>query len=156
MEWKMQNIFNANEEIEDLKNYPNFKMTRIPHQTSETIQDDFLNKNIVWTSNFDTDSVKQFSAVCLLTAKYMAEVLGKDKVLPLKRHDIPTLKIDIFKVFGLIETNWGGTRIEAWMHPGTLVSCGIPDNVIENNPQNSNSYLFNSTAHYSTVCCTVD
>ena len=44
----------------------------------------------------------------------------------------------------MIETNWGGTRVEAWMPPAALDICGIPDNVIENNPQNSNSYLYNA------------
>ena len=80
MEWKLQNIFGANEEISSLAEYFNFRILRLPHMTSETMQDDLLNKNALWTSTSDTDYVKQFSAVCLLTAKYMADELGKDKV----------------------------------------------------------------------------
>ena len=48
----------------------------------------------------------------------------------------------------MIETNWGGTRIEAWMTPEGLEYCGIdPHHVDDQNPQNSWSYLYNAMIH---------
>ena len=129
MEWRIDSIFNADEEVASMADYYNFRMFRLPHITSDKRQDDLLDKTRTWADTSDIDSLKPFSAVCLLTAKYMADVLGKDKV------------------FGLIETTWGGTRIEAWMSPEALGLCGIADNIDENNPQNSNSYLYNAMIH---------
>jgi len=42
----------------------------------------------------------------------------------------------------LIETNWGGTIVEAWSTPEGLNSCDIAPN--DDNPPNANSYLFNA------------
>jgi len=83
-----------------------------------------------WEKTTSTNRVKQFSAVCLLTARYMADAMGKDKV------------------FGLIESNWGGTIIEAWMPQEPLDLCGIEphDDGDESNP-NRNSVLYNAMIH---------
>ena len=53
-----------------------------------------------------------------------------------------------FKVFGLIETNWYGTIIEAWMPKEPLDACNIEPYTNEdpNNP-NSNSVLYNAMIH---------
>ena len=52
------------------------------------------------------------------------------------------------KVFGLIDTNWGGTRVEAWMPPQAFESCGISNNYVDKNrPQNSYSSLYNAMIH---------
>ena len=42
----------------------------------------------------------------------------------------------------MIETNWGGTIVEAWSTPEGLNSCDIAPN--DDNPPNANSYLFNA------------
>ena len=125
MQWPMKSIFNSTYEMERIvQNYPNFKMFKLSRMTSAEPQDDLLQPGDGWRN--DADMIEQFSAVCLLTASYMADVLGKDKV------------------FGLIESNWGGTRIEAWMDKEALDSCDIEPNVDENRPQQSNSYLYNA------------
>ena len=49
-----------------------------------------------------------------------------------------------FKTFGLIETNWGGTRVEAWSTKEGLDFCGIEPYIDEAYPANSNSYLYNA------------
>merc|ERR1719210_1844021 len=59
----------------------------------------------------------------------MANVLGKDKV------------------FGLIDTNWGGTRIESWMSPEALQVCGNSPYVNNNTPRNTYSSLYNAMIH---------
>ena len=52
------------------------------------------------------------------------------------------------QVFGLIESNWGGTIVEAWMPQEPLDLCGIEphDNGDESNP-NRNSVLYNAMIH---------
>ena len=44
-------------------------------------QDDLMHEDWrVWAKTNESVFVSAFSAVCLLTARYMADVLGKDKV----------------------------------------------------------------------------
>ena len=52
------------------------------------------------------------------------------------------------QVFGLIESNWGGTIVEAWMPQEPLDLCGAEphDNGDESNP-NRNSVLYNAMIH---------
>ena len=47
-------------------------------------QDDLIEEDFQWQNNWaksnESNLVGEFSAICLLTARYMADVLGKDKV----------------------------------------------------------------------------
>jgi len=52
-----------------------------------------------------TETIKPFSAVCWLYAKYIYENRG-----------VP---------MGLVETSWGGTNIEAWSSPDSLHACNL-------------------------------
>ena len=92
MEWRMSGILNADEEIAKSAEYRNIKLFRTDHMTASDPQNDLqTDPPIEWEPTSNANAVRQFSAVCLLTARYMADALGKDKV------------------FGLIESNWGGT-----------------------------------------------
>lgn len=131
MQWKFGDIFNATEEIEKMKEYPGIRMYQVKMMLSQEQQDDLMEEDwIIWANTSESVVVSQFSAVCLLTARYMADILGKDKV------------------FGLIETNWYGTIIEAWMPKEPLDACNIEPYTNEdpNNP-NSNSVLYNAMIH---------
>ena len=82
MQWNMENIFNASEEIAKMSEYPGIRMYFVKLMTSDTPQDDLMDE--VWTSwakTNETKMVSTFSAVCLLTARYMADSMGKDKVI---------------------------------------------------------------------------
>ena len=50
-------------------------------------QDDLIEEDFQWQNNWaksnESNLVGEFSAICLLTARYMADVLGKDKVCTL-------------------------------------------------------------------------
>merc|ERR1719270_2395870 len=127
----MNNIFNASEEIAAMEKYPNIRMYFVKLMASYEPQEDLMAEAWTdWEKTTSTSEVSQFSAVCLLTARYMADTLGKDKV------------------FGLIESNWGGTIIEAWMTQEPLDLCDIApnDNGDPNNP-NRNSVLYNAMIH---------
>ena len=77
----MDKIFNAGEEIAAMEEYPNIRMYFVKLMTSNTPQDDLMAEQWTdWEKTTSTDRVSQFSAVCLLTARYMADTLGKDKV----------------------------------------------------------------------------
>ena len=49
--------------------------------------------------------------------------------------------------FGLIDSTWGGTRIEAWSPQQSLANCQIEDFANPNRPQDSNSHLYNAMIH---------
>ena len=129
MGWTMDGIFNADEEWERLAyEFPNFRLMKVKLMTSDTPQDDLMEEDFgIWAKTVNKGYTDRFSAVCLLTASYMAEILGKDKP------------------FGLIHTAWGGTRIEPWFY--NQQECDIAENVDENNPANSNKYLYNAMIH---------
>ena len=50
-------------------------------------------------------------------------------------------------MFGLIQSEWGGTRIESWSSPDSLNACGVEDNVDKDSPFHSNSYLYNAMVY---------
>ena len=79
--WDGNGVLNSAEELEKMTEYRNIRMFKLDRMYSPDIQDDLIkDQSIGWTSTQDTESTKHFSAVCLLTARYMADVLGKNKV----------------------------------------------------------------------------
>ena len=81
MQFTMNGIFNSTEEIAMMSEYPGIRLYRLKAMTSDEPQDDLIGEDfITWANTKDAYKVKSFSAVCLLTAKYMADVLGKEKV----------------------------------------------------------------------------
>ena len=129
MEWKMASIFNSTEEIAASADYTNIRMYHVGRATADTPQDDINAPEDWdgWYSAADSEKLTYFSAICFLYARYMTDQLG-----------------DSNKVFGLIESDWGGTRIEPWMSPESLETCNVPDNIDVDEPYNSNSYLYNA------------
>jgi len=61
----------------------------------------------VWNGTDDELLVKSFSAVCLLTAMYLADVLGSNHVI------------------GLIAAYQGASHIEKWMPQQSLEACNV-------------------------------
>ena len=139
MQMGMGEILNSTEEMARMADYPMIRMYSVQLTTSETPMDDLVKENpfqkTSWARTTDTfpadpnkPLITYFSAVCLLYATNIADVYGKDKV------------------FGLIESNWGGTIIEAWMPPEPLDACGI-EPCCDDGDQNSNSVIYNAMIH---------
>ena len=139
MQMGMGEILNSTEEMARMADYPMIRMYSVQLTTSENPMDDLVKENpfqkTSWARTTDTfpadpnkPLITYFSAVCLLYATNIADVYGRDKV------------------FGLIESNWGGTIIEAWMPPEPLDACGI-EPCCENGDQNSNSIIYNAMIH---------
>ena len=81
MEFNMGGIFDGANEIAMTAEYPNIRMFKLKHIMSDEPQNDLLDEDFTtWAKSNETTLVRRFSAVCLLTARYMADVLGKDKV----------------------------------------------------------------------------
>ena len=59
-------------------------MYKVNRMMSNQPQDDLMEEEFEWKNNWaksnESNLVGEFSAICLLTARYMADVLGKDKV----------------------------------------------------------------------------
>ena len=82
MGWPMGNIINSEEEITKSAQYPNIKLFKVKQVGSQDLQEDLIEYDWdYWASTSDTDSVRSFSSVCLLTARYMADNLGKNRVI---------------------------------------------------------------------------
>ena len=80
MEFRMGGLFNSSEEIKAMADYPNIRMYIVPKQYSDSPQDDLM-KEGHWFTTSDSKDMQRMSAVCALTARYISDVLGKDKVI---------------------------------------------------------------------------
>ena len=137
MNWPMQSIFNATEEVANSASYTNIRFFVAGEQESTEEQDDLPEggKWDEWNTPDAASKLNALSAVCFLFARSMTDRLspsgGEEK-----------------RVFGLIQASWGGTRIEAWMSQDALDACNVEPNVEPgDNSHNSNSYLWNAMVH---------
>ena len=133
MVWPMYAIYNATEEIADSASYTNIRMYQANLRTSPNEEDDLIGGGWGgWHTPDEASKLRTFSAVCFFFARHMTDKLGGDKK----------------KVFGLIQSAWGGTKIEAWSSQDALNRCNIIPNIEEGNQtKNSNSYLWNAMMH---------
>ena len=72
--------------------------------------------------------MSDFSAICFLFAKQVANLLG----------DRP---------FGLIASAAAGTRIEGWTPKPALDVCGVEEHIDDHNKFNSNTFIYNAMIH---------
>ena len=133
MVWPMYAMYNGTEEIANSSSYTNIRMYQANLNTSTNEEDDLIGGGWGgWYTPDVTSKLRSFSAVCFLFARELTDKLGGEQK----------------KVFGLIQSAWGGTRIEAWSSKDALNSCNIPPNVEEGNQEkNSNSVLWNAMMH---------
>ncbi len=77
MEWKMNDIFNATEEIADSANYENIRFYMIDRNTADAPQEELMSDSWgAWSNPTEADRLGQFSAVCFLTARYINDIYG--------------------------------------------------------------------------------
>ncbi len=101
MEWPVQRANNAQEEIAAAQ-YPNIRLFHVPKVPLGVSQDDVES---AWNA-CTPQSIINFSAV----AYFFGRDLHKDLIVPV----------------GLIETAWGGTRIEPWTPPEGFRAVSVP------------------------------
>jgi len=96
MQWSFNNNVTHKDEEVAAADYPDIRLITVPRKTALMPQDDFEGQWAPCTP----ETVKSFSAV----GYFFGRILHKEL-------DVPV---------GLISTNWGGTRVEAWTSMGDL------------------------------------
>ncbi|RUS78410.1 hypothetical protein EGW08_013824 [Elysia chlorotica] len=133
MAFTVNMMLRAEEELADAHNYPNIRIFAAALETSDTPLDDLKDVMESWSKPSNASLGGNpwgqpwnfFSAVCWLYGKNIHKALG-----------IP---------IGLVDTNWGGTPVEAWSSPDALDKCNVTSNAIRG-PQ-ANSVLWNAMVH---------
>jgi sialate O-acetylesterase len=107
MQWSFNNnVDNGAEEVAAAE-YPGIRLITVPRITANTPQEDFEGQWVPCTP----ESVKPFSAV----GYFFGRILHRELNVPV----------------GLISTNWGGTRVEAWTSTGDLKQTPAAGPVLE-------------------------
>ncbi|XP_057290069.1 sialate O-acetylesterase-like [Hydractinia symbiolongicarpus] len=113
------------EEIDMAEQYPNIRLFTVKRYFSNVTVPELSRENILqqWSvaSNASVGGAawQYFSAICWMYGRRL---------------------YDLYKIpIGLISSNYGGTRVEAWSSPQTLAVCGI-----SKNDQNALSELYNA------------
>ena len=130
MEQSMENIMNATEEIEASSIFDDIRYMVVSNIASADEDDNAdISVQVPW-SRPSSPSLKDMSAVCFLFARNIQKMMESEGHTP-----IP---------MGMVDSDWGGTLIEAWSNKQALDECGVrPNNCDENNPQNCYSRLWN-------------
>merc|ERR1712223_2289869 len=113
MEQNMYNIMNSSEEIAASAGFTSIRFTVVKNAVStEEDLDADVPLQQPWADPTDASRLGGMSAVCFLYARSLHQLwqaAGQEPV-PL----------------GLVDSDWGGTLIEAWSPPQSLASCDAP------------------------------
>eukprot|EP00750_Incisomonas_marina_P011167 INCI16350.5.p1 GENE.INCI16350.5~~INCI16350.5.p1 ORF type:complete len:812 (+),score=130.53 INCI16350.5:666-3101(+) len=154
MVFPLQLALNATEEVASLKEFPNFKFFMTARATSNVPRFDLVpitdpgatcddgSKNTStsscnrWLTQSEalgdgtTDSFAgHFSAVCYMTVRDMARL---------------HTSIGSTRPVGLIQSAWGGTRVEAWMSAEAIDASGFASSVPQKTGPNNATVLYNA------------
>lgn len=102
MEFFVNKLKNATEEYTEAANFHQIRITKVSHSISTVPLDDLNRLDIQWSLP-TAHSMSLFSAVCWLYGKLLYQHLNYP--------------------IGLVESNYGGTRIEAWSSPDAMAAC---------------------------------
>jgi len=134
MEQSMKNIINSTEEIAASASFTSIRFTVVKNAVSATADGDAdVELQQAWADPGDAAMLGGMSAVCFLYARSLHQhwvALGMDPV-PL----------------GLVDSDWGGTPIEAWSTPESLASCEATRGCNEERPQSCPNRLYNAMIH---------
>ena len=109
------------------------RMYQAKRQISTEEQDDLVRGGWGgWYTPDDAEHLSQFSAICFLTARAITDILGNDNGR---------------RVIGLIQSAWGGTRVEAWSSEAALSTCNVPPNDDGLFPPNRDHVLWNAMVY---------
>jgi len=121
---RLDNIDDPAQEINLVPNFPKIRTFQAALQTAGSPQQDLLGVTRNWAVP-TTGNMPSFSAVCWLFAKNLFLKYGRP--------------------IGLVQTCWGGTRIEAWSSPQALSQCFTT--VPPGTGANEASVLYNAMIH---------
>lgn len=122
MAFTMARVFNHSQELIESSHFHNIRILKVrPTESATTRQDVTLSIN--WKMPGNDRLTSYFSAVCLLYAMELSPHINRP--------------------IGLIESDWGGTPVEAWSSPDARSACGHRQ---KRNPRN-NHVLWNAMIH---------
>ncbi|CAH1801235.1 unnamed protein product [Owenia fusiformis] len=124
MEHPVHRMDDPDDEMNNAGSFPNVRLMNVPHLENAQPQYDVSSIALPW-QRASRNGVYWFSAICWLFGKEIH-----------RRQNIPV---------GLIGSNWGGTRIEAWMSPEARGSCNADTESIQG--PNDPSHLWNAMVH---------
>jgi len=128
MVFPMHSIFNGSAEIKNSAKYEDIRFTVISRVTSPQEEQD-VKPMVAWSQPAEANNLGVMSAVCFLFARNVYDaMIERGERVPM----------------GLIDSAWGGTRVEAWSNGEALSTCDVPEHIDNKNPQHSNSYLWNA------------
>jgi len=119
----MNNILNSAEEIADAANYKyGVRYATVANVLlTEPDADHNQDMQLSWSKADNPDALQYMSAVCFLYGRNIYDVT-----------EVP---------MGMVSSDWGGTRVEAWSSPEALDSCNVPEN--NQGDANADSVLWN-------------
>ncbi|XP_065346666.1 sialate O-acetylesterase-like [Cloeon dipterum] len=124
MEMTINQIYNATEETNTAITYQNIRLLQLANSFSlDTELAEATSYSIPWGAP-SASNVPGFSALCLLFGERLSQALGNSRPI------------------GLIDSTWGGTRIEAWFSQRVPIYCLTPPN--DGTDANSESALWNA------------
>ncbi|VDI29979.1 sialate O-acetylesterase [Mytilus galloprovincialis] len=130
MHFLVGDLANATEEISDTSRHQDIRLFKAKEHLSTTPLTEFTRTNLRerWLLP-KAATVKYFSAVCWLFGKYLSSHVSYP--------------------IGLIESDWGGTPIEAWSSPDALQKCTSTQQHLSPSPvtSRSNNVLWNGMIH---------
>ncbi|OWF44709.1 sialate O-acetylesterase-like [Mizuhopecten yessoensis] len=103
MEFTLSKLINDTSEYADASNYQDIRVFKANHYHSSSSLGDFHPHTIASWAKPSRSSLTSFSAVCWLFGKRLSSQFGYP--------------------IGLIESNFGGTKIELWSSPDALSQC---------------------------------
>jgi len=131
MEQTMQNIMNSTEEIKNSAKYNTIRYMVVANTNAADVDDNAdIDVQVLW-SNPAGNNLHSMSAVCFLFARNIQDMMASEGQDP-----IP---------MGMVDSDWGGTRVEAWSSTETLDECNVDQSQCnEQSPQNCPSRLWNA------------
>jgi sialate O-acetylesterase len=129
MEWTMNKHPDSKADVPSVNN-PNIRLFQVKHETADTPQDR-LNANIIWKPA-NASSVGNFSSI----GYYFGAMLNAELGVPV----------------GLIDSSWGGTRIEPWIPVEGFKSvaslASLAETKLQPNPRNDKpTAIYNRMIH---------
>ena len=128
MELRVKDARDGMEEAAAAEIFENVRILKTVRQIATEPQDEALGFYNSWSAPRleILGSGDSFSAVCLFFGEQLWEELG-----------VP---------IGLVESDWGGTIVEAWSPPEALADCDVTDSGTDDG-HNHNEYLWNAMIH---------
>ena len=131
MEQSMENIMNSTEEIASSVHYDTIRYMIVANTNSVNPDNDAdIDVQVLWSSPASAN-LHSMSAVCFLFARNIQDMMA------IEEQDLIPL--------GMVDSDWGGTPIEAWSSRDALEKCDIDQSICdEEHPERCPSRLWNA------------